>query len=109
AGQAADSSNAIASRCPGHSSRCFEPSSAAARQRLAAIATSAFAAAIRPSLQLLPKSPLSKVPDQCTREMVACQATGTAAGELLPHGLQRAPYLGAVDLAEPETPIRSAV
>src|SRR5260370_42702547 len=37
-----------------------------------------------------PKSPLPKVSDQCTREMVACPATGTAAGELLPSGFQRA-------------------
>ena len=46
-------------------------------------------------LQLLPKSPLSEVPDQREGEVAARPAEGTAAGELLPCRLQRATCAGA--------------
>src|ERR1019366_342403 len=67
---------------------------------------------LRPSghlVQLLQKSPLSQVSDQRKGEMVARPAAGTAAGELLPPGFQRAACISAVDLAEPEDPIRAPV
>ena len=67
---------------------------------------------LRPSghlVQLLPESPLSEVPDQCTREVAARPATRTAAGGLLPSRLQRAARAGPADLAEQESPVPPAV
>src|SRR5436190_8833188 len=60
-------------------------------------------------LQLLPKSPLSEVPDQGTGEVVVRPATGTVAGMLLPPGFQRAACAGAVDVAKQEAPLRPVV
>src|ERR1043165_4743336 len=60
-------------------------------------------------LQLLPKSPLSKVPDKCTREVAARPGAGTAPGVLFPSGLQRAAHPGPADLAEQEDPVLTFV
>ena len=49
------------------------------------------------------------MPDRRSRP-VACEApAGTAAGRLLPPGLQRAAFTRAADVAEPAAPVRSSV